>query len=231
MKILALDPSTSTGWSLFDKLTPLEYGTLDKVETRDYKQEIRTWKDYPDSYPMNLMETAAKVAKMCGDLYDKYEPDLVVVEEINKGRARISQKLLGFIQMAIADILISKGATVKYLTTDCWRNLTKCRSSKEEKNFNAKIARIKKKRKEELVAMVKSGEITKDEAEKMSKLPAKIDGKVVGKKGTKDYAIRRVYDIFGFELKKKENDAADALLLGLAAAIAYGGEDKPESLL
>lgn len=231
MKILALDPSTSTGWSLFDKLTPLEYGTLEKVETRDYKQEIRSWTDYPDCYPMNLMETAAKVAKMCGELYDKYDPDIVVIEEINKGRARISQKLLGFIQMAIADILISKGATIKYLTTDCWRNLTNCRSSKDEKNFNAKIARIKKKRKAELEKMVKAGEISKEEAAKKSKLPAKIDGKVVGKKGTKDYAIRRVYEVFGFELKKKENDAADALLLGIAGAIAYGGETKPESLL
>lgn len=231
MKVLALDLSTSTGWSLFDKLTPLEYGTLEKVETRDYKQEIRSWKDYPDSYPMNLMETAAKVAKMCGDLFEEYEPDVVVIEEINKGRARISQKLLGFIQMAVADILISRGATVKYLTTECWRNMTNCRQSKDEKNWNAKIARMKKKRKEDLAKLVKSKEMTKVEARKLEILPVKIDGKVAGKKGQKDYALRRVQEIFGFELRKKDNDAADALLLGITGAIAYGGETKPENLL
>jgi len=230
MKLLALDLSTSTGWSLFHKLTPLEYGTLEKIETRDYKQEIRSWKDYPDAYPENLMETAGKVAKMCGELYDAYEPDIVIIEEINKGRARISQKLLAFIQMAVTDILLSKGAKVKFLTTDCWRNITNSRSTKEDRNFNAKIARIKKKRKVELDKQVKAGELTKVEAAKKAKLPAKIDGKVVGKRGTKDYAIRRVKDIFGFELIKKENDAADALLLGIAGVVAYCGETPPESL-
>lgn len=230
MKLLALDLSTSTGWSVFDGTKVLSYGTLEKVTTREYKQEIRSFKDYPDSYPMNLMESAAKVAKMCGELYDEYQPDIVVIEEINKGRARISQKLLGFIQMAVADILLSKGATLKFLTSDCWRNITKCRSSKEEKNFNAKISRIKKKRKKELEKKVKAGEITKEEAAKKAKLPAKIDGKVVGRKGTKDYALRRVKEIFDIDMKKKENDAADALLLGLAGAVAYGGMSLPESL-
>ena len=230
MKILSLDPSTSTGWSLFDKLTLLGYGTLDKVETKDYKQEIRSWKDYPDSYPNNLMQTAGEVARMCGGLYDKHSPDLVIIEEINKGRSRISQKLLCFIQMAIIDILQSKGAEIKFLTTDCWRGITNTRSTKEDRNFNAKIARLKKKRKGDLDKQIKAKEITKADAAKINKLPAKIDGKVVGKRGTKDYALRRVKDIFGLEMKKKENDAAEALLIGVAGLVAYCGEALPESL-
>ena len=39
---------------------------------------------------------------------------------------------------------------------------------------------------------------------------------MVGKKGRKHVAIRRVAELFGIELLRKEEDAADALLLGLA---------------
>lgn len=190
-KVLALDVSTKIGWALFQDDKPLSWGTLFPDKTvRDF-----------GSYPINFVRLAEYLVarlmeEVIGPRLNNFGPRLeIVIEETNaSSKQNYSQKLLEFLHFCIVNSLDQHGITPKYIRTGEWRKHTESKMTKEEKALNAKIARIKK---------------------QTGKKLAKIDGKVVGKKGRKHVALRRVQDIFGIELKRKDEDAADALLLGL----------------
>lgn len=146
-------------------------------------------------YPIGFVHFAEKVGDDILTLVRKYESKEVVIEETNASRQNYSQKILEFIHFAVVKKLIESGVRVHYVRTGVWRQLTGSNQTSEEKKLNAKIGRIKK---------------------KTGKKLAKIDGKVVGKKTRKHSAIRSFGDHFGIELKRKEEDAAEAALLGLA---------------
>ena len=60
--ILALDLSTHTGWCIVEKDGSISnYGVID-IKVKEYKAEIKTWKDYPPSYPVNFIEAAEEMA-------------------------------------------------------------------------------------------------------------------------------------------------------------------------
>jgi hypothetical protein len=118
----------------------------------------------------------------------------VIIEETNSSKQNYSQKILEFLHYCIIESLYDLGLNPKYIRTGEWRKYTDSKMSKEEKLLNAKIAKIKK---------------------QTGKKLAKIDGKVVGKKGRKHVALRRTEELLGIELMRKDEDAADALLLGL----------------
>lgn len=222
MKILALDLSTSTGWALFNKLTPISWGTLNKRSPANYKADIKSYEDYPEEYPKNFIDAARAIAQDCARLANEHNPDTIIIEEINQARSRLSQKILGFIHFAVCEEL--GNYDIKYLTSTCWRKLTDCYATKEDRNLNARISRHKKKRKEKLKKQLTNGEISDKDFKQKSKQPIKLDGKIVGSRNFKHHALRKVEDLLGIELKMKENDAADALLLGYAGYLAYFDE-------
>lgn len=189
MKVLALDISTKTGWAVFEESKPVSWGTL---------LPDKGIKDF-GKYPFNYVYFAHYLADRIEEFLVRANgyPNLeIVIEETNTSRQNYSQKILEYIHFSLINRLGKMGAVhVYYIRTGEWRKATETRLSKEEKSLNAKIARIKK---------------------KTGKKLAKIDGKVVGRKGRKHVALRVVRETFGIELKRKDEDAADALLLGQA---------------
>lgn len=189
MKVLALDISTKTGWAVFEDRKPVSWGTL--LPDKGVKDFGR--------YPFNYVYFAHYLADRIEEQLVRANgyPNLtIVIEETNTSRQNYSQKIIEYIHFSLINRLGKMGALhVYYIRTGEWRKATETRLSKEEKSLNAKIARIKK---------------------KTGKKLAKIEGKVVGRKGRKHVALRVVHETFGIELKRKDEDAADALLLGLA---------------
>lgn len=148
-----------------------------------------------DVYPIGFVKFAEKVGDDILTLVRSFNSKEVVIEETNASRQNYSQKILEFIHFSVVKKLAEDGVKINYVRTGVWRQITGSNQSSEEKRLNAKIGRIKK---------------------KTGKKLAKIDGKVVGKKTRKHSAIRSFGDHFGIELKRKEEDAAEAALLGLA---------------
>lgn len=188
-KVLALDVSTKTGWALFENGEPVAWGTMFPDKTvKDFGQ-----------YPVNFVLLAKYLStrlycEIVLPTKEKASNLEVIIEETNSSKQNYSQKLLEYMHFCIVDRMFENDIRPKYIRTGEWRKHVDAHMSKEEKSLNAKIARIKK---------------------KTGKKLAKIDGKVVGKKGRKHVALRRVKEVFGIELLRKDEDAADALLLGL----------------
>jgi hypothetical protein len=146
-------------------------------------------------YPIGFVLFAEKVSQDVLSLVQGSGAKEVVIEETNASRQNYSQKILEFIHFAVVKALHSNDIKINYVRTGVWRQITDSNQSSEEKKLNAKISRIKK---------------------KTGKKIAKIDGKVVGKKTRKHSSLRSFASHFGIELKRKEEDAAEAALLGLA---------------
>lgn len=192
--VLALDVSSKTGWALFHDEKPMRWGTV---------FPDKSVKDF-GHYPFNFVAHSEYLAdRLLNDLMPTLgdaglflgQDITVVIEETNASRQNYSQKMLEYLHFCIVKGLQKRNVRkVYYVRTGEWRGKTESKMSKEEKALNAKIGRIKK---------------------KTGKKLAKIDGKVVGKKGRKHVALRRVEEIFGIEMQRKDEDAADALLLGL----------------
>lgn len=192
--ILAIDLSSKSGWATFCDGLPTKWGTL---------FPDKTVSDF-GLYPMNYVLCAEHHIQRLYDqvIYpfllevaeDRWAPVEVVIEETNASRSAYSQKQLEFLHFCLIKKLAECNIAPKYVRTGVWRSLVNARQSNEEKRLNAKIARIKK---------------------QTGKKLAKIDGKVVGKKGRKHVALRVVNEIFGIDLPRKMEDAADAILLGM----------------
>lgn len=188
MNILSLDLSTQTGYAMFKDDSLVKYGT---VGTKFDHREL-------GEYPFSYLEWADKVVEAISLEMASigYAPDKVVIEETTGSNNNYSQKILEFIHMNVLRWL--RRANVKkvyYIRTGVWRSIVGARQNPDERKLNAKIKRIK---------------------QKSGKKLAKIDGKVVGKKDRKDYAIRAAKDIFGIDFKKKDNNTVDAILVGWA---------------
>src|ERR1700722_10258374 len=196
-KILALDVSTKTGFSvgitsnLGIKL--LDYGQIPAIhEPIGFK--------YPSSYVIWAYECFQSVL----DLIKKYEPNVLVIEETSKGsKNAMSQKILEFTHFLIAQYIKDSGIKSVYIQSEQWRREIGCKMSDKEKARNKEVRDYKKKNK--------------------SKYAYDINGKRIGIVGRKHVNIRRANEIFGDQLKeplrKRDEDLADSL--GLLAAYYY----------
>lgn len=137
--------------------------------------------------------------------------DAIVVEETNLGKNRYSQKSLEFthayflLQMSKS---ICKDVPIVYLSTSQWRTAVGLEMSKEDKKSNAKLSKAKK---------AVGGDVRKVDKKALG---------VAGKVTKKHLAVRKANELFGLTLKLKDNDIADALLLGTAyflGAVACDG--------
>jgi hypothetical protein len=192
-RILALDVSTKTGWSLI-----ISDG---KTFTLESNGQIDKTSEPEGAYPGNYIDWAASVFDSIRTLIVKHRPDVLVIEETSSGSKSIySQKILEWIHYLLAFYIKECNMSVKavYLLTEQWRRETGCLMSKEESKRNKDVKKYKEKND--------------------TKIAYDIKGKRIGKITRKHVNIRRANEVFSNFLKeplrKKDEDTADSLLLG-----------------
>ena len=201
MKILALDLSSHAGWALLEgergaKPRLVEYGNLTSEN------------DAP--YPWGTLNCAELIGRDAANLAIEHHPDIIVVEETNLGKQRYSQKMLEFIHCCFLRELreggrVTYGIQVVYLSSSEWRKVVGLRLSTEQRAGNRKLSRAKSKsRTDDGVLDLKN---LNAEKKKLG-----IRGKVTWK----HLAVDRVNADFGLQFQMKDNDIADAILVGCA---------------
>lgn len=169
--------------------TSLQYSRLDSG-TIPKTSEPR------EKYPKNYLMWADDSATLIIEKIKEVAPDVIVLEETSKGsKNAMSQKLLEFIHFIVASYMVENDLSCYYLLTGEWRNITGCAMTKEEKKRNSSV---------------------KKQHEKGLKVAKDEKGKRIGKITKKHVNIRKANEVFNLELLKKDEDQADALLLGLA---------------
>ncbi len=180
MRVLALDASTKCGWALFVDGKLVESGALPPVSIEDFN--VNDDPHLSPFYPYNVVYGARLIAKQCVDICYAKNPDVIVVENTNKGKNRHTQRILEFIHYVLLSKFEDRPWLIRYMDTSEWRKLVGLWMSKDDKKNNRQVSTGKKR-----------GKITK-----------------------KHLAVRMVNEKFHKSLKLKDNDEADAILLGLA---------------
>jgi hypothetical protein len=203
-RILSLDVSTKTGWSLLisdgEDFTLEEHGKIDKSKEP-------TDQPYPNNYVTWAYDCWIELAK----LISKYKPDVLVIEETASGsKSAYSQKILEWIHFLLAQTIKESNIKSIYMLTEQWRRETGCLMSKDEKVHNKKVKTYKLAHGEKISELqIKPASIAYDE-----------NGKRIGKIGRKHVNVRRANEVFSKFLKEplrmKDEDTADSLLLGYA---------------
>lgn len=235
MKLLCLDLSTNAGWALLNQGQLIKFGNIRYKVVGDHECP---------SYPRNYIKMANDIASECWNLIYEHNPDFVIVEETNKGKNRYWQKQLEFIHFAFNSIVQKNqiGNNVRYIDTSEWRSLLGLKIDKEQRAQNNEV----KKQREDLRSQLEAeydkdhsqnlgliNQIPKVLArkraqkdylakreewvkEKIKPFRSKINGKATGKIGVKNLSVDYVNGYFHTQFKKKDNDIADAICLGLA---------------
>lgn len=191
MRVLALDYSTHAGFALFDYGGLMKYGTL----------HAGCVLKESGAYPWNYVGVADhQAAQVSHELIRVFDPQVVVIEETNGSKNRYTQKLLEFLHYALLDQLHHEYPQIRvvYVNTGDWRKNLGIWLSKDQKKQNAKLSKAKS-------AAKKSGT-------KLDKVALGIRGKITKKHAAVAYVNHR----FGFKLKVKDNDTAEAICIGLA---------------
>jgi len=191
-RILALDMSTKTGYAVLD----VDDSGFVLVETGTLEKESEPEGQYPENY---LVWSGRCIQKII-DIYNKFEPDELVIEETAKGsKNNMSQKIVEFIHYELA-LCFEIGGIMwnkprRFFLTEEWRRICLCLMNKEEKKQNAEVRKQRK----------KGIKVCKDK-----------EGKRIGLIGKKHVNVRRANEVFNLELILKDEDTADALLLAYA---------------
>jgi hypothetical protein len=187
-RVLSLDASTKTGWALFVDRELLKSGALPKVKVEDFNVNKDPQKS--PKYPWNIMDAAEAMSRLMADLVAEHKPDYVVIENTNKGKNRNTQRLLEWIHYVWVRNMRHLPIVLKYMDTSEWRSLVGLWMTKEDTKRNREV---------------KAGK-TKDPE----------TGKRRGKLNKKHLAVRMTNELYGKKLKLKDNDEADAILMGRA---------------
>ena len=231
MRVLAFDLSTKTGWALFENEKLLCYGQLKSVVIGD---------ETSSNYPQNYIDMANKMGQDVRKHIESAKPDYIVTEETNKGKNRYSQKQLEFIHFAVNTLAEYK---IHYIDTSAWRSILGITLDKEQRKGNRTIngaraeefercyqiyhehnklalqmslSRCANKREQNKVNKEHKQYMTEQAKKMMKSYRYKEEGKVVGKINCKTLSVNFVNKTFSLQLKKKDNDIADAIALGLA---------------
>lgn len=227
MRVLSLDISSRTGWSVFADGKLTDYGMIEhKVKGKFHE----------GNYPLNIIESAEKMATDLCAVAKKYDPHFIVIEETNLGKNRYSQKQLEFIHCVVC-INIEKYGQIKYLDSSEWRSSLSMGLSTDQRKSNKKIKDEREEKKLELETqwwkdnkrafLKETEELKKRESNKIKKT---YDGrcnkyisdgmrkfKTINKKvGFKHLSVSYVNANYGFQFKLKDNDIADSICLGEA---------------
>jgi Holliday junction resolvasome RuvABC endonuclease subunit len=202
MIVLSLDLSTSTGFAVAN--VNLTAKTVELLESGRLETEkgVLAYGRYPFCYPLAAESMASKIEEVIQRLIETgLRPEAVVIEEINLGKNRYSQKILEFIHCKVLGVLRKlELENVFYLDSSEWRKNLGLVLTKEAKKANAKLAKAKR---------------------EAAAVGAKLDKAALGVKGKvtkKHVAIQYVKDRFDLALKVKDDDVADAICLACAYA-------------
>jgi Holliday junction resolvasome RuvABC endonuclease subunit len=192
-RVLAIDLSSKTGWAFMlsseESLVLVASGQIPAIH------------EPPGKYPDNFVVWAYQIFGSILEMVERYAPDTLVIEETVAGSKSVySQKILEYSHLLLARMIRETGIKSRYFLTGEWRVVVGAKMSKEEKLKNKEVKAYK----------AKTG----------ATLARDKNNKVIGKIGKKHVNIRRANEIFGDQLSrvllKKDEDEADALLLGFA---------------
>ncbi len=130
MRILSLDVSSHTGYSILEDENLISYGKL----------EIPCGED--NSWPLGIHAWAKRTAKTVCELIEKTECDIIVIERANSSSWRSSQNFLDWSHGFFIDICLEKGyfSKVRYIDSAKWRKICGIKLNSEQKKQN-KLAR------------------------------------------------------------------------------------------
>lgn len=192
MKLLSLDISTKTGWAVFTSsvvnynVAQLHnYGRIDIVD-KNIDQKI-DYKNFNNQTMQAIFKALGNFYSSINRLVDEYYPDIIVIEQTNLGRQRISQKVLEWLHLIVCLIIVNRlGKFPIFIDSSDWRKTVGLRLSKEDKEHNKLIKK-----------QGKRGKINKKH----------LALRIVNEKFKKRFST---------PLKVKDNDIADAICLGVA---------------
>ena len=192
-RVLAIDLSSKTGWSLTissDEGLSLEaYGQIPKIEC---PQE--------EPYPSSYVTWAYTIFGEIENLIDIYTPSVLVIEETCGGsKNAFSQKLLEYSHFLLARYIKETKIKNVYFQTGVWRKETGSYMNDAERKHNKEVKKYKEKHKTKIARDINTG-------------------KRIGKITKKHVTIRLVNEVFAkylkMPLRKKDEDVSDSL--GLA---------------
>ena len=197
--VIAFDISTKPGYAIFHQGKLLRYGTLFAL------RNTASFGPYPENYVLFAENVVQRIRDevivpvLQGGA--KIQEIAFVAEETTPGRSNYSQKNLEYIHFLLVQLILRgyKGS-LGYIRDGVWKRICGATQNKAERNHNARVSRYKLKNKTKLAKF-------KDDKGKL---------RVVGKFTRQHYYIRAVKEIFGIELKLKDEDAGAAILLGLS---------------
>ena len=198
MNVISLDISTKPGYAIFIDGKLIRYGTqwADKV-AEDF-----------GPYPWNYIDLAQHVVdRLYREVIEPIKYKIpgqelhFVIEETTTSQNNYSQKKLEFVHFALIKKLSANGHTkVFYVRDGQWKGVVSARLNKEERDLNKKIKDYKK-----------------DNNAKLAKFDLDGQGlKVVGKRTAQHAYIRALKEQLNIALDIKHEDAAAAILMGLA---------------
>jgi len=197
--VIAFDISTKPGYAIFHQGKLLQYGTLFA------DRNTASFGPYPENYVLfaenvvqRLRDEVIAPVLQAGATVGEIA---FVAEETTPGRSNYSQKSLEYIHFLLVQLIIRgyKGSLV-YIRDGIWKRVCGATQNKSERNHNARVRRYK---------------LT--HGTKLAKFKdAKGKLRVAGKFTRQHYYIRAVKEIFGIQLKQKDEDAGAAILVGLS---------------
>jgi len=190
MRVLSLDLSTHTGFSCFEGERGQEPKLLE-YGVIHLGKGLDEFGAYPYNYVEAAKEQANNITSKC---FGWWSPSLIVIEETNKGKNRYTQKMLEFLHYSLIEKLKRLDVPVVYINSSEWRKIVGLSLSKEQKKQNAHLRKAKR------------------EGKVLDKKALKIKGIVT----KKHLSIDKVNELLGLNLKKKDNDISDSILLGLS---------------
>lgn len=140
MKVLTLDPSTNgTGYAFLKKNKVKKHGVLVPKIKGIAKQR----------YPLSSMRKILAMTLAVNKLVTELRPDLIVLEEVNRGRSRISQKPLDGLHFFLYLCLLSHVGNdkIKYIDSDGltgWRTILGLKLTPEQRKANRKLKKSKR---------------------------------------------------------------------------------------
>ena len=234
MKILSLDLSTKTGWAVLEHPALLGYGLI-QVSTEQFL----------DKYPVNYIKCAKMIAQRIEKIVEQFKPTDIAIEETNQGGKRVSrysQKQLEYIHFAVADMLLARGVLPKYVNSRSWQSIVGTALSKDQRQHNKALNEEKDKAKAKLKELceqaiqqqfqrkldacetpTQSKAIMKEARQAFKtlyksecrKIRIQSLSGVVGRVTSKHLSVQKANEMFKLDLLQKDNDVADAILLGV----------------
>ena len=199
-RYIGLDISTNTGYAVFEDEKLISYDVFTE-KVQDYKADIKKYSDLPDCYPDNFIATADNITKKCIDIIKSNNIDMAIIEHPEKGKQRLSQRLLEWTHLTLVKELKKENIPFRYILVSDWRTVVKCyiKYWPEHQDWNKQVRKAK----------------AKAIPTKMGMLVPKLGGKRVSTVNQKKLSVIIANEYYGISIK--DNNIADAINMARAA--------------